>query len=47
MKTVLWTTSANRHPVEIADYVAEESIEAAEAFVNRIDQHLTLAEFPE
>ena len=48
MKAVFWTTSANRDLVEIVDYLAEESLEAAEAFVNRVDRELThLREFPQ
>ncbi len=48
MKAVFWTNSANQDLVEIVDYLAEESLEAAEAFVNRVDQELThLREFPQ
>ena len=48
MKAVSWTSSANQDLVEIVDYLAEESLEAAEAFVNRVDQELThLLEFPQ
>lgn len=48
MKAVFWASSANEDLVEIAEYLAEESIDAAEAFVSRVDERLTqLAEFPE
>ena len=48
MKAIFWTSSANQDLVEIAEYLAQESIEAAEAFVSRVDARLThLAEFPQ
>ncbi len=48
MKAVSWTSSANQDLVEIVDYLAEESLEGAEAFVNRVDQEFThLLEFPQ
>jgi len=48
VKAVLWTNSANKDLVEITDYLAEESLGAAEAFINRIDQQVSrLAEFPQ
>ena len=48
MKAVFWTSTANQDLVEIPDYLAEESIEAAEAFVNGVDELLAhLAEFPQ
>ncbi|MFO8063865.1 MAG: type II toxin-antitoxin system RelE/ParE family toxin [Spirochaetota bacterium] len=48
MKAIFWTTSANQDFVEIADYLSEESLGAAEALINRVDQELThLAEFPQ
>jgi plasmid stabilization system protein ParE len=47
VKAIFWTTSAYQDFVEIADYLAEESLGAAESFINRVDQELThLAEFP-
>ena len=48
MKAVFWTASANRDLVDIVDYLAEESLEGAAAFVDRVDQELThLLEFPQ
>lgn len=48
MKAVFWTSSANKDLVEISEYLAEESIDAADAFLSRVDERLTqLAEFPE
>lgn len=48
MKAVFWTSSANKDLVEISEYLAEESIDAAEAFLSRVDERLTqLAEFPQ
>jgi plasmid stabilization system protein ParE len=48
VKAVFWTNYANQDLVEISDFLAEESIDAAEAFVNGVDERLThLAEFPQ
>jgi plasmid stabilization system protein ParE len=48
VKAVFWTRSANQDLVEISEYLAEESIAAAEAFVSGVDERLThLAEFPQ
>ena len=48
MKAVFWTASANRDLVDIVDYLAEESLEGAAAFVDRVDHELThLLEFPQ
>ena len=48
MKAVFWTSAANRDLVEISEYLAKESIDSAEAFVNSIDERLTnLSEFPQ
>lgn len=48
MKVVFWTTSANQDLIELSEYLAEESIDAAEAFAHRVDERLNhLAEFPQ
>ena len=48
MKAVFWTSSANKDLVEISEYLAEESIDAAEAFLSQVDERFTqLAEVPE
>jgi plasmid stabilization system protein ParE len=48
LKAIFWTSSGNQDLVEISEYLTEESIDAAEAFINQVDERLTLlAKFPQ